>query len=52
MLREKKIEISPLEAVNYYNKNKDKFEEKEIKYISNLPIFRAKAYNLNKLTLL
>lgn len=52
MLREKKIEISPLEAVNYYNKNKDKFEEKEIKYISNLPIFRAKAYNLNKATLL
>lgn len=48
MLKKKKIEISPNEAVNYYNKNKDKFTKEEINFISELPIYRAKAYDLNK----
>lgn len=51
ILREKKIEISSLKPVDYYNKNKDKFEEAQIKYITELPILRAKAYNLNDIIL-
>lgn len=48
ILKAKKIDKSSGGAINYYNKNKDKFSKEQIDYISNLPILTAKAYDLNK----